>query len=220
MMPPAPVRPIFMTNLISTPCGSPGCWRSLAIVSAITLVLTACAPATRVILLPQSSGERSAVVVSSNKSSQVVGAPYQVAEVQRNGAMALARTNAQEVAKAHPRLIALQPAEPVTFVLQFEPGSSTLDAESRARLPSVIEAALSRAGGEIIVTGHTDRQGSVEANDALSLQRAQAIRAMLIEWGFKPELIEAIGRGERSPLVPTADEVEEPRNRRAEVVVR
>ncbi|MEZ5701510.1 MAG: OmpA family protein [Burkholderiaceae bacterium] len=189
--------------------------------AAITaLVLGGCAPATRVILLPQSDGSRSAVVVTSNKGSQVVGAPYQVAEVQRNGAMALARTDETEVEKAYPRLIAMQPAAQELFVLQFEPGSSTLTAESHARLPAVIEAALSRAGGEIIVTGHTDRQGSLEANDALSLERARAIRAMLIEWGFKPELIEAVGRGERSPLVPTDDEVEEPRNRRAEVVVR
>ena len=185
-----------------------------------TLVLAGCAPATRVILLPQSDGTPSAVVVSSDKGSQVIGKPYQVAEVQRNGAMAMAQTNAESVAKTYPRLLALQPADPETFVLQFEPGTSTLTAESQARLPNVIEAALSRAGGEIIVTGHTDRQGTLEANDALSLERAQAIRTLLIQQGFKPDLIEAVGRGERSPLIPTDDEVEEPRNRRAEVVVR
>ena len=81
-------------------------------------------------------------------------------------------------------------------------------------------SAQARAGGEIVVTGHTDRQGSVQANDQLSLQRAQAVRALLIERGFKANLIEAVGRGEREPLVPTEDEVAEPRNRRAELLVR
>ena len=71
-----------------------------------------------------------------------------------------------------------------------------------------------------MVAGHTDRQGSLEANDALSLQRAQAVRALLIERGFQVELIEAVGRGERDPVVPTEDEVVEPRNRRAEIEVR
>ena len=80
--------------------------------------------------------------------------------------------------------------------------------------------AQARSGGEIVVTGHTDRQGSLEANDQLSLERAQAIRTLLIERGFKPELIDAVGRGEREPVVPTDDEVAEPRNRRAVIVVR
>ena len=43
---------------------------------------------------------------------------------------------------------------------------------------------------------------------------------LMIERGFKAELIEAVGRGEREPAVPTEDEVVEPRNRRAVVVVR
>jgi OmpA-OmpF porin, OOP family len=46
------------------------------------------------------------------------------------------------------------------------------------------------------------------------------VRAVLIERGFKAELVEAVGRGEREPLVPTDDEVAEPRNRRAEILVR
>ena len=37
---------------------------------------------------------------------------------------------------------------------------------------------------------------------------------------FSAELITAYGRGEREPAVPTADEVAEPRNRRAEVIIR
>ena len=66
---------------------------------------------------------------------------------------------------------------------------------------------MARAGGEILVVGHTDRQGTVEANDALSLKRAQAIVDLLTAQGFARELITARGRGEREPLVPTADEV-------------
>ena len=77
-----------------------------------------------------------------------------------------------------------------------------------------------RSGGEIVVVGHTDRQGAADANDALSLRRANAIRDLLIGKGFRPELVEAVGRGEREPVVPTDDDVPEPRNRRAEIFVR
>lgn len=68
--------------------------------------------------------------------------------------------------------------------------------------------------------GHTDTVGDAAANDRLSLQRAQAIRERLLREGFDPERIVAIGRGEREPAVATGDEVNEPRNRRAELIVR
>ena len=71
-----------------------------------------------------------------------------------------------------------------------------------------------------MIVGHTDRQGAADANDALSLRRANAIRELLISKGFRAELIDPVGRGEREPLVPTEDDVPEPRNRRAEVFVR
>jgi len=54
----------------------------------------------------------------------------------------------------------------------------------------------------------------------LSLQRAEAVRAMLIQRGINSSFLRAVGRGEREPLIPTADEQAEPRNRRVEVIVR
>jgi outer membrane protein OmpA-like peptidoglycan-associated protein len=73
---------------------------------------------------------------------------------------------------------------------------------------------------EVQVTGHTDRVGSVASNDSLALERAQAVRDMLIQRGLQASFIRPVGRGEREPLVPTPDEQEEPRNRRVEVIVR
>jgi outer membrane protein OmpA-like peptidoglycan-associated protein len=183
-------------------------------------LLGACAPATRVTLLPQASGTPSAVEVSTGKGSRLIDQPYQVANVSRRGEVSQDSTTADRVREAYPRLLALQPGAPERFVLEFEPGTSQLTAESQAQLDTILAQARARAGGEIVVTGHTDRQGSLEANDTLSLERARAVRALLIDRGFAAERIEAVGRGEREPVVPTDDEVAEPRNRRAEIVVR
>lgn len=183
-------------------------------------VLAACAPATRVILLPQPNGKPSAVDVQAGNHTQALTEPYQLADVDRSGQIQPGTTTAAQVKKDHPRLIALMPPAAEHFVLRFEPGTSVLTPESAVQLPTIIEKARARQGGEIIVTGHTDRQGSVEANDLLSLQRAQAVRDLLIGQGFAPQLIEAVGRGEREPAIPTEDEVAEPRNRRAEIEVR
>ena len=187
---------------------------------ALSALLTACAPTTRVTLLPQADGSASGVVVTTREGQQLLSQPYQVAEVARSGIIGTATTSAEQVRQSHPQLLAQRPPAPETFVLEFEPGTSQLTADSQARLADIVARAQARAGGEIVVTGHTDRQGSLEANDRLSLERAQSIRTLLVERGFRPELIEAVGRGEREPLVPTDDEVAEPRNRRAELLVR
>jgi len=189
-------------------------------VLTITLWMAACAPVSRVILLPQAGGEPSAVVVQTQQGEAVIDAPYGVAHVARSGRVGTGTTTADEVRSQYPRLLAIEPMAPERFVLEFEPGSSELTPEAQAQLETTIERARARPGGEIVVTGHTDRQGSVEANDRLSLERALALRALFIERGFPPERIEAVGRGEREPLVPTEDEVPEPRNRRAEILVR
>ena len=187
---------------------------------ALCALLTACAPTTRVTLLPQADGSASGVVVTTREGQQLLSQPYQVAEVARSGNIGIATTSAEQVRQSHPQLLAQRPPAPEKFVLEFEPGTSQLTADSQARLADIVARAQARAGGEIVVTGHTDRQGSLEANDKLSLERAQAIRTLLIERGFKAELIDAVGRGEREPVVPTDDEVAEPRNRRAELLVR
>lgn len=77
-----------------------------------------------------------------------------------------------------------------------------------------------RSGGEIVVTGHTDTVGATTRNDELSLSRALQVRQLFLARDFPPNRIEAVGRSEREPAVPTADEVAEPRNRRVTIQVR
>lgn len=183
-------------------------------------LLWACAPASRVILLPETSGKPTAVEVKTGTTSQVLSVPYQTASVSTSGDLALGTTDPQVVQERYGSLLAQKPAAEEQFLLYFEPGGSQLTAASLAVLPTIVAQALARKGGEIIVVAHTDRVGSVPANDALSLQRAKAVRELFVTQGFKPDLVDAVGRGERAPLVATEDEVAEAQNRRAEIIVR
>jgi outer membrane protein OmpA-like peptidoglycan-associated protein len=54
---------------------------------------------------------------------------------------------------------------------------------------------------------------------ALSLRRANAVKNALVREGVPAAAITVIGRGEQGLLVPTADGVREPQNRRVEIVV-
>lgn len=177
-------------------------------------------PSSSIILLPQPDGSPSAVVVRTPQGEQQVSRPYEVAEVGVNGALTLGETSAEEVNRRFPDLIGLQLPPPERFTLQFRAGTAQLTPESTALLATVLARAQARPGAEIVVTGHTDRQGADDANDRLSLQRAQTVRSLLIARGFNAQLVEAVGRGEREPLVPTDDGVAEPRNRRVELLLR
>ena len=77
-----------------------------------------------------------------------------------------------------------------------------------------------RPAPEILVVGHTDTVGDSDDNDALSQARAQAVVDIIRGTGVSAKSLEASGRGERELLVPTADKVDEPRNRRVEINIR
>ncbi len=194
--------------------------RLIALLAPALLSLAACAPATRVVLLPQEGLPTAAVTVQARQGQVVLAQPYAVAEVASSGSVDTAQTDAQQVEKRYGQLLSVQPAAEQRFTLLFMPGGAQLTPESSAELADVLARATERPGGEVIIIGHTDRVGSVESNDTLSLQRAQAVRQLVIDRGFDPNRVEAVGRGEREPVVQTADEVEEPKNRRAEIVVR
>ena len=194
--------------------------RLIALLAPALLSLAAYAPATRVVLLPQEGLPTAAVTVQARQGQVVLAQPYAVAEVASSGSVDTAQTDAQQVEKRYGQLLSVQPAAEQRFTLLFMPGGAQLTPESSAALADVLARATERPGGEVIIIGHTDRVGSVESNDTLSLQRAQAVRQLVIDRGFDPNRVEAVGRGEREPVVQTADEVEEPKNRRAEIVVR
>jgi outer membrane protein OmpA-like peptidoglycan-associated protein len=72
----------------------------------------------------------------------------------------------------------------------------------------------------IEVNGYTDRSGSDQYNQGLSVRRANAVAAELLRRGVPRNEIATRGFGESNPLVPTADGVREPQNRRVEIILK
>ncbi len=188
--------------------------------AAFVVVLGACAPLTKVVLLPQADGSASAVLVKTAKYEQLLSTPYQRVTAQADKELKLDATSAADVQKAYPLLYAAMPPSATKYVLNFMPGGTELTPESQAQLPIILENATNRPGADVVVTGHTDSTGALVANDALSLSRAKVVAQLLVDKGALASRVEAVGRGKRELLVPTADEVAEPQNRRVEIVVR
>lgn len=104
--------------------------------------------------------------------------------------------------------------------IEFGSASAELTPGARARAAELADEIAALEGPAAIrVTGHSDRTGPPAVNERLSLERAEAVAAALVEGGVPPERIETAGLGaapDRLP-VPTPAGTPEPRNRAASV---
>ena len=198
------------------------CRLALTTVAAVSMALLAsgCASVSdRVVLLPQPDGRPSAVEVKAGAQRLLLAQPYAAVEL-RGQALQPVSIDPLVVRQRYGDLLATQPPRPQRFVVRFESNGNRLTPESGPVLDEVRKALAGLQAPEVVVTGHTDRVGTLDANDRLSVVRAEAVREILVAAGLAREAITVIGRGEREPEVPTEDEVAEPRNRRVEIKLR
>jgi outer membrane protein OmpA-like peptidoglycan-associated protein len=192
----------------------------LAIVMALALVACASTP-DRVVLLPGEDGKVGKIHVLTREGGQETLLENAYASAATGNGRLKAEVSAPiSVREDFEGALKALPQKPTQHQLYFEGDSTTLDAESRTRLPLVLAEIARYPAPEVSVIGHTDRMGSVEYNDTLGLSRAIVVREALVAIGIDPVRISVSSRGEREPRIATADEVAEPRNRRVEVSVR
>jgi outer membrane protein OmpA-like peptidoglycan-associated protein len=197
---------------------SPAAFAALAL-----LLLVGCAGPLRddlYVLMPDEAGKTGALTVESGGQQAVLDRPYASARVTEPGRVAAGSVTEQEARQAFGAALEAQPARPTSFTLYFLEGRDELTPDSRQLLGRIVDEIARRPAPEIVVIGHTDRVGAVPYNDTLSLRRAERVRDELVKVGIAADRIRVEGRGEREPLVPTADEVAEPRNRRVVINVR
>jgi outer membrane protein OmpA-like peptidoglycan-associated protein len=115
---------------------------------------------------------------------------------------------------------AAAPAPARTFLVFFDFDRADLTDRARA----IIAEAATNAGRvgttRIEIAGHADRAGTPQYNQRLSERRAAAVAAELERRGIARSAMTVQAFGESRPLVPTADGVREPQNRRVEIVLR
>lgn len=98
----------------------------------------------------------------------------------------------------------------------FEASAARLTAEGRQTLDGVAETLAGQAELKVEIAGHTDDIGSDAYNLLLSQQRADAVRAYLIEKGIAAERLTAVGYGEIEPVATNETEDGRKANRRVE----
>jgi len=83
----------------------------------------------------------------------------------------------------------------------FALGSAEIPETLRRQLDVFAEVLKSKSGTgrQIKVVGHADASGEPEANLVLSLKRANAVKAYLVEKGADPQMLVAVGQGAKKP---------------------
>ena len=101
----------------------------------------------------------------------------------------------------------------------FDFDKSTLKAEGKAKLDE-LAGKLGMVNVETIVaTGHTDSIGTDAYNNALSLRRANAVKAYLVSKGVAADRVLVEGKGETKPVASNATKAGRAQNRRVVVEV-
>jgi outer membrane protein OmpA-like peptidoglycan-associated protein len=184
----------------------------------LLLLLSACAgPRERIVLLGAEPGE--ALTVTTATGTTTLTAPDSTANIWKGGKLLLGTLPPATIQERYGAVIATAPEGAATYTFRFATGKAGLSAEGRVTLGHLLAEVHRRGPVEVVIEGHCDQVGTDAANDALSLARAEAVRALLVQGGLTATFVRVTGRGERQPVID-APERPEPKNRRVEVTVR
>lgn len=107
--------------------------------------------------------------------------------------------------------------ERVTLRFGFAFNSTVIDEASKAYLRDLADIMKENPNLKLTLTGHTDNVGSDRFNLRLSLERAYAVKKILVAHGVEEVRIAVDGKGMREPLNKNATEEERAANRRVEM---
>jgi outer membrane protein OmpA-like peptidoglycan-associated protein len=204
-------------------------WRNVLFVLIFFCLLSGCgahrAKLDLIVLLPDQNGKGGVITVTTQGGSQILDKPGYGIEFDdlNKPPVAPKPVEEKEVSDVFAAALSVLPDQTgrfILFILYFERNTAKLTHESNDLLSQVQKTIKSRNSNEVYVAGHTDLVGTEAYNAGLSSKRANTIRDLLVSSGIKPKTLFVSSYGKARPLVPTKDQVPEPRNRRVEVIVR
>ena len=105
------------------------------------------------------------------------------------------------------------------LIIHFQKSSFDLNPDDSQAIESISTLLQSYKNFDILIEGHTDNEGDAQYNVNLSLDRANAIKNILVSLGIPALAIKTIGHGDRYPVEPNTTEMGRMQNRRVELTV-
>ena len=107
----------------------------------------------------------------------------------------------------------------MTSQTAFDSGSATLKPGFAPTMDRLAKVVIKYGKTELTVLGHTDAEGSNQANQELSQRRAEAVTAYLRAKNVNSERLSAEGKGETDAIADNKTEAGRRANRRVEILV-
>lgn len=172
--------------------------------------------------------EAEAARTEAQNQQQIAAAAMSVAEQERANASAskqqadMAMMEAEDYRKQLSELQAKQTDRGMVMTLGdvlFSTGKSDLKPGAQERLDKLAAFMGKFPNRSIVIEGHTDSVGNDSYNLALSQRRADSVKAYLTNRGVAAARVNAVGRGEATPIAGNTNEAGRQQNRRVEIVI-
>ena len=106
----------------------------------------------------------------------------------------------------------------IALQINFDTNKAVIKQESLPLIRQIIELMRSQPALKVSIEGHTDNQGTPQANKTLSQDRAKAVVAAVAAEGIASSRMEAVGWGQEKPVADNRTEDGRAKNRRVELV--
>jgi outer membrane protein OmpA-like peptidoglycan-associated protein len=101
----------------------------------------------------------------------------------------------------------------------FASGAARLPPNATRVIDQLVSALKENPGRKVVIEGHTDNVGKPKYNQGLALERAQAVRSVLIRHGIEADRITVKSLGEENPVASNDTSMGRKENRRAQVII-
>ena len=169
----------------------------------LVCMLTACSTPDTVTLVRSLGDTPAEVTVQGETQTRTLRAPGDTVDVRDTRMQPRTSTTAETRAVFGAALDATphagQPVAPRQYTILFARGQAGLPRDAEGMLAAVLEGMTRHPVVAVDIIGHSDRVGSVAANERLSQARAVAVREALVARGVHAAMIRTEGRGEREP---------------------
>jgi len=177
-------------------------------------------PQSSIILIPDADGTVGEVSVSNQSGEQIINTAFAAVQVMNESTLnVIDKVDEKQTLDTFQYALSAKPDEVKKYILYFISGSSDLTEESKLLIPQITKEIGKRKVYEAYIVGHTDTMGTSNSNYKLALKRANQVKEIINPELSSMDHIQVVSYGEGSLLVPTADNIDEPKNRRVEIEI-